>query len=375
MIRLPCVYLAFFVSMQGLFGVVQIEEATNAPPCSPPKYVIFDLGSTEIDPSLMNPFALPHTYAPRINNDRQVSANRKDEGFLRDLHYGELVSQVGYSLKGFAFGLNNRGDCLGTVARSKANVDWFVWSQKNLKREHRYPMGCLEDVEQRDLDFRAINDDKWAVGSFSSKDLLRPLVWNPRWGIKPFGYYVGWDVKGAAWGINQQGTILGSIAESCESPPFVWNVCQGMEILRNYRIPFEAQSCHEIHGPVRFADMVITEDNYVYGTLLIDNVYYTDDGLSNYFAYRWEPYSQDFRYLDLQGMRINSVNSKHTLVGVLDGQAALRERGAKPVLLQSYLPGDAWLLLEATDINDTGDIVGYGKLNGEIHIFLMRKEQ
>ena len=192
--------------------------------------------------------------------------------------------------------------------------------------------------------------------------------------MKPFGFYVGWDFKGAALGINQQGTILGYVTECGEEPPFVWNEHCGLEILRNYQTPFEIQSCHKIRGPVHFADMVITDDNYVYGTFWIGEEYYNDDGIYRYFAYRWEPYSQDFRYLDLEGMRLNAVNKHHTLVGTLNGQAAIRHRGLGVELLKNYLKDPDWELIEATDINDQGDIVGYGKYKGATHIFLLKKD-
>lgn len=359
---------------QGLFGIVRIEEATNPPPCKPPSYILYDMGETTVDPALLNPFALPRTFAPRINNQRQISANRIDEGYFRDLDHGELVSQIGYCLRGFAFGLNDNGEIIATLERNKGNVDWFVWKQKNLRKEKRYPVEPPEGLSGLNVELRAISNNGWAVGSMNPGCVLRPAVWNASRGLKPFGFYVGWDFKGAAWGINKKGTIVGFVSECCEEPPFVWNEQCGLEILRNYRIPFEAQSSHEIHGTVRFADMLVTDDDYVYGTLWIDEGYYDDDGRIRYFAYRWEPYNHDFRYLDLEGMRLNGVNKNHTLVGSLDRQAALRERGEKPILLQKYVQGDDWHLIEATGINDHGDIVGYGTFRGATHVFLMKKE-
>lgn len=332
------------------------------------------MGETTVDPASMNPYAMPHTYAPRVNNSRQVSANRVDEGYFRDPDHGELVPQVGTNLKGHAYGLNDVGDIIATLERSRGNVDWYVWTQKGLRREKRYPVEPAEGITGFDVDLRAINNEKWAVGHLNPVCEARPAVWNPRWGLKPFGYYVGWDFKGAAYGINKKGTIVGYVSECPEDPPFVWNEHCGLEILRNYKSAFVAQSCHEIRGPVHFADMVVTDDDYVYGTLWIDNEYYHNDGKIPYFAFRWEPYNHDFRYLDIDGMRINAVNSKHTLVGAIDGEASLRDRGEKPVLLKTFIEGNDWELIEATGINDHGDIVGYGKYRGALHVFLMKKE-
>ena len=117
------------------FAVIRIEEATNPPPCKPITYQILDMGETTVAPSLMNPFAMPHSYAPQINNQRQISANREDEGYFRDLEHGELVPQVGYCLRGHAYALNDTGEIISTLERNKGNVDWVVWTQKGLRRE------------------------------------------------------------------------------------------------------------------------------------------------------------------------------------------------------------------------------------------------
>lgn len=364
----------FLSSYSGLFGIIHIEEQTNPPPCRPPQYTIYDMGATTVEPEHMSPYSLPHTYAPKINNRGQISANRIDEGYFRDLDHGELIPQIGYCLRGHAYGLNNVGDIIATLERNKENVDWFIWTQNNLHKEKRYPVETYNGIIGFNVDLRAINDNKWAVGSINPGCVYRPAVWNPRWGLKPLGFYLGWDFKGVAYGINQKGTIIGTVTESNESSPYAWNEHCGLEILRNYRTTFEAQSCHEIHGCVHFSDMVITDDNYVYGTLWTDNFYYHDDGKILYYAYRWEPFNQDFRVLNFRGMRINGVNKKHTLIGAIDGQAAVRERGEEPVLLKTFLKDGQWDLIEATDINDRGDIVGYGNFQGARHIFLMKKE-
>lgn len=360
--------------MQSVFGIIHIEEPKNKPTKCIAKYTIQDFGVTEVDLTSISPFALPHTYAPRINNHRQVTANRLDEGFIRDQCHGELVPQISWKMKGHAFGINDEGDLIVTIERNSTNVDWFVWTQKNLKKDKRYPIEPLEGVDGTDIDFRAINDSKWAVGNFNPGSVLRPAVWNPQWGLKPLGYYLGWDFKGVAWGINKKGTIVGLVDECIESLPYVWNKCDGLEILRNFKIPFEAQSCHVIQGPVHFADMVITDDDYVYGTLWYESHYYHDDGQITYFAYRWEPYNHDFRFLDLQGMRINGVNKTHILAGSLNGKAVLRDRGEKPIFLNDLLNDPNWDLLTATGINDHGDIVGIGKFQDKNHVFLLKKE-
>jgi probable HAF family extracellular repeat protein len=45
--------------------------------------------------------------------------------------------------------------------------------------------------------------------------------------------------------------------------------------------------------------------------------------------------------------------------------------GILPVNLNNFIPkGSPWYLQAASSVNDLGEIVGYGLINGEVHAFL-----
>lgn len=65
------------------------------------------------------------------------------------------------------------------------------------------------------------------------------------------------------------------------------------------------------------------------------------------------------------------VNNENQIVGISGGQAFLYSGGAM-INLNSVLPANSgWDLIEATAINDAGQIVGYGTINGNEHAFLL----
>ena len=71
------------------------------------------------------------------------------------------------------------------------------------------------------------------------------------------------------------------------------------------------------------------------------------------------------------------INNRGDVVGSADAQGTLRAviyQGGGLTDLNSYLPaGSGWVLNEARAINETGEIVGTGVINGQEHAFLMTK--
>jgi probable HAF family extracellular repeat protein len=65
------------------------------------------------------------------------------------------------------------------------------------------------------------------------------------------------------------------------------------------------------------------------------------------------------------------INDSTAIVGTSDNRAFLWKRG-KMLDLNAFLPsGSGWTLEEAGAINNKGQIVGSGKLNGQEHLFLL----
>ncbi len=67
----------------------------------------------------------------------------------------------------------------------------------------------------------------------------------------------------------------------------------------------------------------------------------------------------------------NAINNAGQVVGVSDARAFLWEQGAMMDLNTLLPPGSAWTLTRADGINDAGQIVGQGWINGQRHAFLL----
>jgi hypothetical protein len=72
-----------------------------------------------------------------------------------------------------------------------------------------------------------------------------------------------------------------------------------------------------------------------------------------------------------------AVNLSHDVVGndysAPDSEVPVEWKNGGLIHLSSLVPpGSGWQLIQATDIADNGDIVGQGKLNGELHGFLLK---
>jgi hypothetical protein len=71
----------------------------------------------------------------------------------------------------------------------------------------------------------------------------------------------------------------------------------------------------------------------------------------------------------------NTINDRGEVVGLsIDGTTfssrALIWQGKVPVDLNTLIPADSgWYLQAAYSINDAGEIVGYGTINGNTHAF------
>jgi hypothetical protein len=149
--------------------------------------------------------------------------------------------------------------------------------------------------------------------------------------------------------------------------PAAWSREQGLKFIRNYRSKV-AQDAE-----VELEDIVPAPDGTVYGTYRIRYLNEPQKDRDVYYAYAWSPNEGGFKLLDLDNMRMNAVNSSHVIAGTLFGTAAVCWPGQKPLALSSLLKsesGKEWDLLEVTGINDSGKIVGYGKLKGKMRLFL-----
>lgn len=373
-------YLGFFIlafSCTGLDALSEHAQAAKMGNCPIVTYRLVDLGPAELDQKDLTKLEQRFSLAPSVNNLGQVVYNTSQGALVRDPAFGEYILKLSEA-KVFAHDVNNKGQLLVSVNRVNKQTEWMLWPRRspfglawmeqdlNIKKLH------IANLENPDtpLFMVGLNDQPQAVGYRQHEQTLIPLTWSPECGLNPMGHCLGFNVLGFPRAINNSGTIAGYYQDFNDSPPFVWNPCKGINILRDYRSLVQCQ------GWIDLADMVLTENNIIYGTYVvrhISKVRGNTQDIGVYFMYRWDPSRDDFLVLDIRNFRIASINGANTLVGSYNGKAAMRRQGDEPVELSTMVPNDmdGWELLEATGINDRDQIVGYGKKMGQLHNFLI----
>lgn len=376
-IRIMSGLLFLLLISENLQGLSEHLAPMDSLKCPVVQYRLVDLGPSNLDQTQMTKLDLVFSLAPLVNNLGQVIYNTEMGAFVRDPSFGEYVLKLNEA-KVYAHALNNKGEMLVSINRVDKQTEWMLWPRRS-------QFGCA--WEEKDLNARkrhianlenpdsplfmcTLNDQTLSTGYRQHGQNLIPLTWSPEYGLTPMGQCWGYHILGYPRALNNFGTIAGFFQEINDSPPFVWHQCKGISVLRDYRSLVQCQ------GWIDLADLVLTQNNLVYGTYVvryISKLKDNKDDLGVYFIYRWDPSRDEFIVLDIRNFRITAVNSANTLVGTYKGQAAMRRQGDEPLELIKMVPNDSegWELLEATGINDRDQIVGYGKKMGIIHNFLI----
>jgi len=344
-----------FLFLLFLLSSLEAHLVRN-PPLKVPCYRLVDLGPTNLPRHLLNRHSWPLTYAPRLNNDGVVVGNRASEGFVWDSCRGFRR----YRHKGagtYFHDINNKGLILASAPFGCGCTEWLLWPQNPwMKRDGPLLVepGCLQDAE---LYFRALNDKTQLIGARrrEGEGCFTSVFWTPKMRAQILSY-------GVVTGINNENNMVGGGICEREHPPFLWNTTGGPLL-------FSDESCIKRPGKgALFKEAVVAPDNTVYGT------YVGKKKERPYlYAYFWNPCERVFGSLDLNGMRISAVNNCHFLVGSCGREAVISANHWNPApliqLVKGYIWG--WELIEATDINDLGQIVGYGSYFGKTHLFFL----
>lgn len=344
-------------------------------------YTIVDLGETDIELTRLSKAAKKLTLAPSLNNDGIIIGNTSKGGFVTLPGGWCFAPQYDGMVINF-HSINTKGDLLVAVQRGHESVEWMRWPCKDggdygTNREH------IKTVDPFVSKFyvAGFNDESTMIAYAPGSDsAFRPLTWDSCQGLTRLGVFQDLDIKGTARGISKNGTVVGVFDTTSDQTPYVWNPYCGLLTANNYRQYLDPT------GWVEFADLLITEDSTVYGTYWVKHLaetyvvrgHYYETRQSNgsyyqYNAFTWKPASGQVEMADLQGMRLTAVNKDHVLVGSLLNSAALRLPGKEPLTLESLVePSEVkdWKLLEITDINDRGQVVGYGWYQDKMHLFL-----
>jgi len=370
--KIVSVFLAGLqLNMAGLYSEIPHRELPNYSehlPAIVTRYKLVEIADTQLDASRLTNLTAKLTHAPIINQQGLIIGNTLRGGFITlpaKWEYSPEINGVTVHLHG----INSHGDLLVTLNRGQDSQEWMFWPLKNGGygnfRNHIQTI----DPFKPNVTLTGYNDSGTYIGYKKIEGRNRPYVWTLEKGFQPLGLEKGLQLTGIAKEINQKGSIAGITDDATDKAPFIWHDQTGLETFRKYREALVPK------GWVEFADVVLTDDNTIYGTFWIrDQQDDNDKGINRqYYAFRWEPNNGTVKMIDLKGMRLTDVNSQHLLVGSYNGKAMVREPERPPIALSDLMDPrtlEGWELLEATSVNDHGQIVGYGLRNGKAHVFL-----
>lgn len=358
-----------FLQLISLHGFTpHIEELQNVP--SPiQKYRLIDIGETTISKERLSRLHKGLSYAPSINNNSQIAWNSLEGGTLKTINSSsqEFVPRFeGMNL--YIMGVNDEGDLLISIERGNDSAEWLLWPYDGANYNNRQHIHT-HDPFSPDLVLRGLNRDGRVVGYFKKDGAQLPAAWSKSIGLNFLEDAREPDVLGMARDINDNHTVVGLYEEMKVGSPFVWNQDTGFEVMKNYR-----EKLFPV-GWMEFADILITSDDVVYGNYWLKHGAHEDSpkATTHHYGYMWKPKDSEIEQLELEGMRLTSVNHNHTLVGTWQGRAAIRKRDRRPSFLEQLMSQkdvEGWELLEATGINDNGQVIGFGIYKEKVHIFL-----
>lgn len=350
-----CLIFSLVLSLQNLAGKCHVHGKRIPGEISYKTHMVVDIGSTDMTWNELSYFNVPVSYAPRILNSGEMIFNTRRGGVLWGLT--ATTRQLPFDEKFAHFhAMAKNGTILCSVVEGDGNLSWYLWPATNCHKMAPVKIGCGCDDGGR-VFYRDVNSTGMLAGVLE-KDCGDSLVYYGAMRCPDGPLNILWP--GIAWNISEKGYVYANNSSSRANKPYLWHPKGGFLILSDTgKEP--PKEC------VKYLNGIIAFDDTIYGS------YYMQDNPSHYLNFNWEPCYESFDTLGTCGFRVTAVNRCGTMVGSLDGRAMMKERD-KPARDLNHLiqnPGGAWFLMEATDINDMGQIVGYGIFNGETHVFLV----
>ncbi|MFA6915438.1 MAG: hypothetical protein WC222_03505 [Parachlamydiales bacterium] len=346
------IILCFLMLFQGL------EAGRKAPTGNEDvfykNYAVVDIAQTDMSWEELSRFNLPISYAPRIHSSGDIIYNTRCGGALWSSTLE--VRRLPFDAKFAHFhAIAKNGTILASVVEDNGSPSWYLWPSTNCRKMNAIGIGCHCDDGGR-VFYRDLNDAGMVVGTLE-KDCGNCL-----------GYYgvmrcpdgpLNILYPGVAWTISDKGYVYANDSSSCWNKPYLWHPKGGFLIL--------ADTCKKPPGNVKYSNGLFAFDGTVYGS------YYCASNPEHHSIFHWEPCYENFETVTKGGFRIAAMNSAGTFVGSLNGRAIIQMQGEYPRDLNALIqnPGGDFFLIEATDINDIGQMVGYGIYKGKTHIFLI----
>ncbi len=325
-------------------------------------YSIQPIGPVDLKPKILTRQNVYASLAPKINNRGEVIYNTQSDAVIHDSTERDYQPKLGQANVRF-HSINDRGDILVSVNRGPETLQWAIWPEKGQNPQNPRFQIQTGKIDSYRVNFREINLDQTLVGLTNpgGEDLLMierltPIQWNRETGLTPST--IGMESFGELRAINSRGDRAGIAREKGHQIPFFITAEGTTYFLRDYLKKIHPQ------GWTTFGPVVLLDNQVVMGSFGFGN--------GQYNSYMWLPTKQAFYPLLLDSMRISDANESQVAVGVQDKEAAIRYPAEKPLKLSQLLSkdeADQWKLLEATSINDQGEIVGFGNFQGKLYVF------
>jgi probable HAF family extracellular repeat protein len=298
---------------------------------------------------------------------------------------------------GYAYGINDAGQVVG-----QSNEDAFLWSSSG-------GMIDLGKLGGSSSQANGINSGGQIVGTTGTRSGVgRAFLWNASTGMQDLGSLAGSNSYG--YGINDAGQVVGwtIAAISGDTHAFLWDASSGMTDLGTLGGP----------GSIAFG---LNTSGQVAGSAETPNVFNPNIGLHTHHAFLWNngvmtdlgtlpgatsPNDFSIAYgINSSGHVVgesdtgvdhhaflwsnsvmtdlgivhggpdsvaHGINISDQVVGTSGRSAFLWSPSAGMIDLNTLIPsGSGWNLTDASAINDNGQIVGVGTINGQTHAYLL----
>ena len=295
-----------------------------------------------------------HTEAQAINDSGQIVGLSNSQAFLWTSGVMTGLGTLG-GASSVATGINNSGQVVGNSLNSSGHYRAFIWDSVN----GMVDIGTLGGDQSAASD---INNSGKVVGwadLANSQD--RAFIWDSSSGMTNLGT-LGGDSSSAS-NINDSGKVVGMARTSVGYPShaFIWSSSGGMSDLGTLTGTQSGSTC------LNLSDQVV-------GFARLSN----DDW--HIFSWTGASGMQDFG-IECVGWHGNiaSINDNGLIVGgmldIYDDSSAFIYDPATQTLEELYDlidPSSGWDSLEvAYDVNNAGQIVGYGSKDGETRAFFL----
>lgn len=332
------------------------------------QYTLVDLGEVDLQPQELTKSKDGSSLGPLINNNGKIACNNSNGCFIYRKTMERYTPTFAKS-KLYAHAINNKDDIVASLHTDEKTIYWQIWPTALDWNGGRKVIDTVEQ-EGNKVDLFTISDLGFIAGQTRPYNQTMPIVWNQEQGLYRVGYDQYINLHGIVKGINSNNDIAGKSEGHHENFPFLWSgsaITNLFEFRKQFRCPTD--------GKLHFEDVLIDKDSSLYGTYWINKDFFENKEPTHkeYLAFSWSPQERKIKLSDLNGMRFSAINADRRIVGSVNGKAAILDPEEKPVELIYTVPVeeiDNWELLEATDINDSKQIVGYGKRDGKIHLFL-----